>query len=257
MSDPQPPNLPKKRKTGRPPGPCSPAELAQRRAASKLGAAAATGPRTLEGKARCTRNAWKTGEHSAIHKASFDNGMRSLMSATGKPCLSTCPKYPCELVDDGMTRPGGTCLDKAVYVQAFGAIIDAVQNGSMAGINGIMAAEVSAALQLLHDLRAQIAEQGMVVAVPAINADGQVIRRADGTEVVAKMIANPGFGMVMKTLETLGISLPELLATPQAQSRAKVETEKVDAMQTLVGGIYQRAGRPTIPARVIEHDDGA
>lgn len=238
----------------------SPAQLQQRRNA----AAQSTGPRTEAGKAASSRNAWKTGEHSAIHRAHFDNGMKSLLGATGKPCQTTCPKYPCSLVTDELTRAGGTCLDKQVYVQAFGSIIDALENGSMTGVGALMASEVSAALQMLHDLRAQIADQGFVLGIPAINDNGEVITRADGTEVMAKYIANPGYPLAIRTLEVLGINLTELLVTPRSKAQAKTEDDKVDAMQTMLGGIFQRgaAGRggapvtPSTPA--IEHEpDGA
>ncbi len=220
------------------------AELQQRRDAAQK----STGPRTEEGKARSSRNAWKHGLNSAVHRAHFDNGLQSLIGAVGKPCQTTCPKYPCALVEEGLTRAGGSCLDKQVYVQAFGSIIDTIQSGSMEGVGALMASEISAMLQMLHDLRAQIAEQGLVIGVPMTTVDGDVITRKDGTEVMGKYIANPGYAMVLKTLETLGISMPELLATPQAKARAKVEGEKVDAMQTMLGGIFQRANAARKPA---------
>lgn len=239
------------------------AELQQRRNA----AAMSTGPRTEAGKARSSRNAWKHGMTSAIHHAHFDNGMQSLLGATGKPCLTTCPKHPdnpertglpCSLVEDGVTSAGGSCLDKQVYVQAFASIIDALESGSMEGMHGLMASEIAAALQMLHELRAQIADQGFVIGIPMIDGDGKVVTRKDGSEVMGRYVANPGYPMVIKTLEVLGISLPELLATPQSQARAKVEVEKVDAIQTMMGGIFQRtaAARKALPARdVIEHGD--
>lgn len=217
--------------------PLTAAQLQQRRDAAQK----STGPRTEEGKARSSRNAWKHGLTSAVHRAHFDNGLQSLIGAVGKPCLTTCPKYPCGLVEEGLTRAGGSCLDKQVYVQAFGSIIDAIQSGSMEGVGALMASEISAMLQMLHDLRAQIAEQGLVIGVPMVTTEGEVVTRKDGTEVMGKYLANPGYAMVLKTLETLGISMPELLATPQAKARAKVEGEKVDAMQTMLGGIFQRA----------------
>jgi hypothetical protein len=222
--------------------PLTAAELQQRRDAAQK----STGPRTEEGKARSSRNAWKHGLNSTVHRAHFDNGMQSLIGAVGKPCLTTCPKYPCGLVEGGLTREGGNCLDKQVYVQAFSSIIDAVQSGEMAGVGSLMAAEISAMLQMLNDLRAQIAAQGLVIGIPMTTSDGDLILRDNGEEVIGKYVANPGYAMVLKTLETLGISLPELLATPQAKARAKVEGQKVDAMQTMLGGIFQRAnaGRP-------------
>lgn len=194
----------------------------------------------------------------------MDTGLRSLLGVVGKPCLTTCPIHPdnpklgmraCSLVQDGLTSAGGNCLDKQVYVDAFGHIIAAVQNRDFEGVNGLMATEISAAVQMLHDLRRTVADQGIVVAVPATTAEGAIIKRADGSEVIAKLISNPGYPLMLKTLEVLGISLPELLATPAAANRAKTEDEAAGAMQTLIGGIFQRTGKPALQrGRVIDHE---
>lgn len=240
------PNLPAK-------PPLSEAQLAQRRAASLK----STGPRTDDGKARSSRNAWKHGTYSAVHRAHFGSGLNSILGAMGKPCQRTCPIHPdnpdldgtpCSLVTDGLTQAGGSCLDKQVYVQAFGAIIDAVENKAMDGVGALMAAEISATLQLLHDLRATVAKQGIVVAIPMVDDKGQIIREEDGTSITGKLVANPGYALMLKSLEVLGISLPEALATPQAASRAKTEESKTDAMQTALGAIFQRANAGRLPA---------
>ncbi|WP_337052469.1 hypothetical protein [Pseudoxanthomonas sp. USHLN014] len=235
-----------------PRGPLTDAQLA----ANRANAQKSTGPVTAEGKARSSRNAWKTGLHSAVHRVHFDNGMQSLIGAMGKPCLTTCPKYPCSLVEDELTSAGGSCLDKQVFVQAFGSIIDAVENGSMGGMHGLMASELAAALQQLHDLRATMADQGLVIGIPMIGEDGEVITRKDGSEVIGKYVANPGYPMMIKTLEVLGISLPELLVTPQAKARAKVEEEKADSMQTVLAGIFQRAAAAKGAPRPAISQDG-
>lgn len=248
MSETTPPAKPRRKRK------LSEAELAQRRAASKKGAAAATGPRTPEGKARSSRNAWKHGMDSAVHRGFFANGLGPLVQATGKPCRTTCPKYPCSLVDDGQVKPGDSCMDKTTYVQAFAAIIDAVENKSMDGMHGLMAAEIASTLQMLHDLKAQVTELGPMIGIPMLTSEGEVVTRKDGSEVMGKWVPNPGWPVVLKTLEVLGISLPEALATPQAQSKAKVEKDNADAMQQALGGIFQRAGIAARPGRVLEHD---
>lgn len=235
--------------------PLSAAQLEQRRAASRAARGKQTGPKTDEGKARSSRNAWKHGLTSKIHRAHFDNGIAPLLGAMGKPCRTTCPKYPCSLVDDGEVKPGDTCMDKTTYVQAFTALIDAVQNKSMEGIHGMMAAEIASTLQMLHDLKGQVTELGPMIGIPMIDNDGKVITRADGSEVIGKWVPNPGWPVVLKTLEVLGISLPEMLATPQSQAKAKTAEETTDAMQQALGGIFQRAQagqRMTGPGRVIE-----
>lgn len=237
----------------------SQAELEQRRAASRKGAAAATGPRTPEGKARSSRNSWKHGLTSAVHKQHFGDGMNALLGSMGKPCLSTCPKYPCHAVESEITAPGGVCMDKERYVNTFMAIIDAVENHAMEGVNALMATEVASTLQMLHDMKAKCADLGPMIGIQAITAEGVAVYDRENKPVMAKWVPNPGWPVVLKTLEVLGISLPELLATPQSKARAKVEGEQVDAVQQLMGGIFQRAAAAKLPAgaprmpRVIEH----
>ena len=236
--------------------PLSEAQLRQRREAAQH----STGPKTEEGKARVSRNGWKHGLTSAVHKLHFDNGLNSLLGVVGKPCLSTCPKYPCPLVQDEITRPGGSCLDKQVYVQAFASIIDAIEGGSMDGMHGLMASEMASTVQMLHDLRATIADQGLVIGIPMIDSEGNVVTRQDGSEVMGKYLPNPGVALIAKLQEILGISLPEALVTPKSQAQAKTDKETTDAVQTLMGGIFQRAAaarRDLPPPRpAIEHDGG-
>lgn len=243
-----------KAKSAKPRAPLSEERLAQLRAASKKGAAMATGPRTVEGKARASRNSWKHGMHSAVHKGFFENGLGPLVAAVGKPCRTTCPKYPCGLVESGETKPGDSCMDKQTYVQAFAAIIDAVENKSMDGMHGLMAAEIASTLQMLHDLKSQVTDLGPMIGIPMIDSEGKVVTRKDGSEVMGKWVPNPGWPVVLKTLEVLGISLPEALATPQSQSKAKVEKDNADAMQQALGGIFQRAGIAGRVGRTIDHE---
>ena len=240
----------------------SEAELAQRRAAAKK----STGPRTEEGKARSSRNAWKHGVSSAVHKAHFGNGLNALLGTMGKPCQTTCPIHPdnpdlgdqapCSLVTEGLTRAGGNCMERKVYVDAFAAIMDAIENQAMDGVNAMMASEIASTLHMLHDLKAQVTELGPMIGIPMINDDGEVITRKDGSEVMGKYVANPGWPIVLKTLEVLKIDLSELLTTPKSKAQAKVDDEKVDAMQTLLGGIFQRgaAARGQLPPPAGEDD---
>lgn len=235
-----------RKKTGRPPGPLNERELAARKANAQL----STGPKTEAGKTASSRNAWKHGLNSAAAKQAFVNGADSLAQSFGKPCLTTCPKHPdnpdrtdtaCGLVLDGMTHAGKNCLDKTVYVHAYAAILDGME-GAMDGMHAVLAAEGAAALQLIHQLRTEITTNGMSVPQYAINKNGDVVCRPGTDEpIVLGYTVNPLWGVLIGLLDKMGVSLPEMLATPQARSRAKINDDTADAMTTLLGTFMQRA----------------
>lgn len=226
--------------------PLTDAQLAQRRAAAQR----STGPRTEEGKARSSRNAWKHGLDSAAANMAFTQGAASMAKFFGKPCLTTCPLHPdnpertenpCTLVLDGMTRAGGNCLDKTVYVHAYTAILDGME-GTMEGMHHVLAAEGAAALQLIHQLRSEISTNGISIPQYAVNKEGQVVRHPQtGEPLVLGYQVNPLWGVLLGMIDKMGISLPEMLATPAARSRAKLSEDAADAMTSVLGAIMQRA----------------
>jgi hypothetical protein len=239
-------------------------ELQQRRAASKK----STGPKTEAGKTTVSRNAWKHGMTSQLARQSFKQGADSIAQLFGKPCLRTCPMHPdnpnrdasspiCSLVVDGLTNVGGNCLDKTVYVNAFTALMDAMSEGNMDGMHGVLAAEGAAMLQMLGEIRNSISREGLLLKIPMVNKEGNVIRDDDDKIIAGEYKPNPLLPAMILLFDKLGISLPEMLATPQARSRADTGEAAADTFQTLLGGIMNRAGgqnRATLPA--LPHEAG-
>ena len=144
----------------------SEAELVQRRNASQIAREHCTGPLTEAGKAASSRNGWKHGRYSAINRAQFGLGASSVAKLFGKPCVTTCPYHPdnaertespCTLVLDGMTHTGGSCLDKTVFVYALQSLMDAMQDGDMDGMHGLLATEMASNLQVLQHIRSEVA----------------------------------------------------------------------------------------------------
>lgn len=246
------------------------------REACRRGARAAAAARSPEARARVSRNAWKHGRYSAVHKTHFGLGATSVAKLFGKPCLTTCPVHPdnpnrseapCSLVLDGMTRAGGSCLDKTVYANAYMALTDAMSgDGDQEGVQALMAAEVAGNLELLHALRRTIVEEGLMISLPAISRDGEVIiDPTTGKAAPGRVQANPALAPAIKLFEVLGINLPELLATPRARQRMADEDAGVGALQQMLGTVMARAAsaraakgqgpRPATPP-ALEHDDG-
>lgn len=234
--------------------------------ANRRNAQLSTGPRTDEGKAASSRNAWKTGQHSAVAKQAFaQHGIASMAKLWGKPCLTTCPMHPdnpaavshCSLVLEGLTRAGGNCLDKTVFVHALSALHDAMERGELGGVHAMLAAEGGKVMQLLHELMGEITNKGLLIPVPMVTKDGDVVYDKDDQMVVAEYKPNPMIPAYIKLLGDFGISLPEMLATPQSRKRADVGEQAADTFQSMMARIYQAAGgtTPRPHARpAIEHD---
>ena len=237
----------------------SDAALKQRREAS----ARSTGPRTEDGKAASSRNAYKHGRCStALHVL---NDWR--VGAFGRPCQTTCAYHPdnpnvampCHLVTDGLTKAGGDCLDKTVFVQAFDAILSAM-NGAPESLNEILSGEVAGAMELLRALREEVSRSGLVVGIPLTNREGDVVLHPKtGEMIMTKFITNPGIANYIKLLGEMGINLPELLATPRATAAAAKGEPQANAFVEMLGGAMARVTGQSLPpaqssGRVFDHE---
>jgi hypothetical protein len=237
--------------------------IAQRRAASEASKALSTGPKSTEGKAASSRNAWKHGNFSAVHQAQFGLGVASMSKMFGTPCRTTCQfhpdnpdrtDHPCKLVLDGLTRAGSNCLDKTVYLHAFDAMITAMSTGEMDGMNGLLAQELAGNLEIMSAMRQAIAEHGVYTAVYKHDSEGEVIldpRTQD--PMVFELKINPAVMSLAKFSEVLGLNFAELMATPRAREKLKDAQDGEGVLQAMIGGIMARMGKR--PVRTIEHDD--
>lgn len=230
--------LEQRRNAGKQKKTMSPEAIEQRQAASKKGAMAATGPRTEAGKLAVSRNAWKTGEHSYVERAKL---WRSIgMGIMTRPCKSTCPKYPCSLVEEGSTQPGGDCLDMSAYLEAFNTLMDVLHTGEVEHAHGLMASQAAQAVMLLQNIWDQIKEHGPLVSRPMTNKAGEVVADSEGKPYMIHL-RNPLLNDVPKLMHELGIGLPEMLATPKSLKDTKNGEDAAGALQELFG----RMGRAT------------
>ncbi len=90
-------------------------------------------------------NAWKTGEHA-----------RSFVARVFRPCLSSCPNYPCELIAEGETAAGSVCLDKKEFVKGLMAVQKALRTGELTDIKEIMALRIAGNLDIIGMLQQDI-----------------------------------------------------------------------------------------------------
>jgi len=202
-------------------------------AARQANAQKSTGPVTDEGKAASSRNAWKTGEYAAKSRSMEWQALGALY----KPCKSTCAKFAsCGLVEDGKTQPGGDCLDKEVFVEAYHAIMSALHDEDVVHTYGMLASAQAGAMEILDNLRFALVGEP-VVAKPIINKMGEVvINPTTGTPYEIPII-NPAILPYIKLLEAVGINLPELMATPKAQAALKQGKADTDAVTELMRAV--------------------
>lgn len=157
------------------------------------------------------RNAWKHGKFA-------QNYIQNKL----KPCLSSCPHYPCSLVEEGKTEPGEDCLDKAEVIEAYSAIIDAIKTKQLDDFNDMSALMLAQTLSVISEMLDRIKTDGTLIREPMVDKEGNITgyryKQHPHLEALPKMIAN------------LGLNPGEFLLTPK--SKAKVDGEK-EAAQTL------------------------
>ncbi len=191
----------------------TPAALAQRQAAAEK----STGPVTPEGKAASSMNNWKHGQHS-----------RKRILSLGKPCRSTCPQYPCNLVDDGATQPGQQCLDKEYMLHTVNALSKALSAGDLTDLKDVVTLQLSGTLQVIDELQASILEYGVYMKSEKLNKEGVVI----GYELKP----NPSLLPLSNLLKAAGVTLPDFMVTPAAIEKKKTDDKAVETLADIFRG---------------------
>jgi hypothetical protein len=196
--------------------------LAARRENSKK----STGPKTEKGKKSSSMNSWKHGLFA-----------RGYIMNKVKPCKSTCPQYPCELVQDNTTRPGGECLDKAAVIQFYSAICEAVTNKKYDDFNQLAALTIANQINVLHTLMEDIQRDGTMLKKEKHDKDGHYL----GYEVVP----HPSLLSLIKLSDSLGITSNEMMITPKALTKQIDDDEGIKTIADLmsnIGKVIKRKG---------------
>ncbi len=185
-----------------------------------------TGPTSNEGKAAAARNSWKHGQHS-----------RTRMLGYGKPCQTTCPKYPCKLVNDGETEPGQDCLDKEYLAESMHAIAKALESGDTTDLKKIVTLQLGQSLSVIDELQSSILEYGVYMKSEKLNKDGEVI----GYDLKP----NPSLLPLANLLKAAGVTMGDFMITPREISR---DTNDKEIAET-AAGIFRAAGNALNSAR--------
>jgi hypothetical protein len=187
--------------------------------ARRTNAQLSTGPVTPEGKAASSMNAWKHGLHA-----------RKRILSLGKPCRTTCPQYPCSLVDDGATQPGANCLDKEYMLHTVNALSKALADGDLTDLKQVITLQLGGTLQVIDELQASILEYGVYMKSEKIGKSGEIT----GYEIKP----NPSLLPLSNLLKAAGVTMPDFMITPAAVEKQKDDKE---AAATLAD-IFRSAG---------------
>ena len=207
--------IPKDMRVQRRPYTMTPAAEEARKANAQL----STGPKSEEGKARSSRNAFKHG----LYAASFITGF------LGRPCRSSCDKFEnCSLVSDGAVIPGDDCLDKQFVAEAFDNVIRAIQgkeDKDQEDFQALAALEIAGGIDILRMLKESIIENGVLMKDKKIDAKGATI--GEGFKL------NPAIQAYNKMLVDLGFTPSDFNMTPSAIAKASSGKKVGEAVETL------------------------
>jgi hypothetical protein len=189
----------------------SPEAPAQRKAASNSPAKAPA----MEG----NRNGWKHGHFAK----NFINKL--------KPCLSTCPSYPCSLVENGEVEPGYDCLDKADIISFFRSIHVAVQDKNYESFNDLASLQIANTIKVVEMLVEDVIRDGTVVKRERYDKDGRLS--------TVEYVPHPSLLALTKLVADLGLNPAEFLITPRSLKRADSEESTANTLAEMMS----RAGR--------------
>jgi hypothetical protein len=191
----------------------SEAALAQRRAATHS-------PAKCDAMAG-NRNGWKHGHYA-------ENFINKL-----KPCLSTCPSYPCSLVEGGEVEPGDDCLDKADIISFFRSIHSAVAKKEYDSFNELASLQIANTIKIVEMLQEDVLRDGSVVKRVRYDKD-------TGKLISEEYVPHPSLLALPKLVADLGLNPAEFLMTPRSLKRADAEEKGI----TTLAEMMSRAGKP-------------
>jgi len=146
-----------------------------------------------------------------------------------KPCLSTCERYPCRLVEEGATEPGSHCLDAAELLHVFDAVADAIKNPTTAeAFQEVAALNIANSVKILEMLQEDILRDGSLVR-------SESYKDGDLTKVEYKL--HPALLALPKLVSDLGLTPEAFLITPRARARADMEDRGVTTLADLLSGV--------------------
>jgi hypothetical protein len=155
-----------------------------------------------------------------------------------RPCLSTCSKYPCVLVEDGACAPGDDCLDVAAVLDFFRAVNDAVKAGGKGdkadNFKELASLQISNSMRILEMLQEDIMRDGTVLKRETPTANG----------LKTEYVQHPSLNSLTKLISDLGITAPEFLITARSMQRADTDEKSAEGVAGLMSKLGNHKNDP-------------
>jgi hypothetical protein len=143
-----------------------------------------------------------------------------------RPCLSTCTQYPCELVEEGSTKPGELCLDKVEVLQTYQAIIEAVREKKFDDFEDLASLKVAESINVLGMLLEDITRDGTIVREEKFDKDGNLIGYT--------IKAHPALLTLPKLVADLGLTPQEMNITPRQRTKTDDNEKGIKSIADLM-----------------------
>lgn len=180
------------------------------------------------------RNHWKHGQYAKT------------MLTRIKPCLSTCPIYPCHLVEEGATEPGGDCLDAGELLNIIRSVHRVLENpDENADFLEISAVNIGNSIRILEMLQEDILRDGTIVRSKKYDKKGNVYQE--------EVKLHPSLYALPKLIADLGMTPEQFMITPKAQAKNKNEEDAVKSIADLM----KDAGAQMAAARAKKAGNGS
>jgi len=157
---------------------------------------------------------------------------KSFITGAIRPCKSTCARYPCDLITEGGTKPGGPCLDKAAVIDTYSAIINAIRHKKMDDYQEIASLSIAQSIQTLNMLLEDIIRDGTTIKREKYDSQGKVI--------AAEYVHHPALNALPKMIADLGMTPGEMMITPRAISKQVTEDEGVKTIADLMAKVGEK-----------------
>ena len=145
-------------------------------------------------------------------------------------CLMGQESYPCSLKQKADEEEKGleVCAPRLVFdPRAHETIQRAIESGDPSGMAELTALPIAAAHSLTQDELAKLQGEGLVLEEEVVGKEGEVI--------ASRAVANPRAGLVLKLMDTLGLTAAQQAITPKS-SGEKQRDEGVGGLTTWLAG---------------------